>query len=176
MHKLIFFLPLISLIVFQSCGNSQSDCDDPNSDCYEKEDSVVEEVILDPFAYDSVYAQELGADEYGMKTYVMAFLYESPNRDLDSTEAADLQRAHLDNINKMAEEGQLVLAGPFYGDGPLRGIYVFNVPTLEEAEALTNSDPAVQAGSLKMELQLWYGSAALMEVNNIHKKIAKDPV
>ena len=55
----------------------------------------------------------------------------------------------------------------------LRGIYIFNVETIEEAEKLTKSDPAIQAGSLTMELKEWYGSAALMLVNDLHKKIAK---
>ena len=122
--------------------------------------------------YDSLYAAELGADEWGMKVYTMAFLKSGPNEDLDSAESAALQRAHLDNINKMAEEGKLVLAGPFDHDGELRGIYIFDA-TLEEAEELTNSAPAVQAGSLVMELIPWYGSAAIMEVNAIHQKIAK---
>ncbi|MBI3133036.1 MAG: hypothetical protein HYZ14_00030 [Bacteroidetes bacterium] len=127
-------------------------------------------------AYDSLYAQKLGADEYGMKTYVMAFLKDGPNNDLDSAEAAQLQMEHMANINRMAEEGKLVLAGPFYSKegSDLRGIYVFNVETIEEAEELTKSDPAVQAGSLTMDLQMWYGSAALMEVNAIHKRVAKE--
>ena len=47
---------------------------------------------------------------------------------------------------------------------------------MEEAEELTNSDPAVQAGSLIMELIPWYGSAGVMEVNNIHKKVAKEVI
>ncbi len=56
-------------------------------------------------------------------------------------------------------------------DGPLRGIYVFDVRTVAEAEALTKTDPAIQAGSLVMELHPWYGSAALMMVNEVHAKI-----
>jgi uncharacterized protein YciI len=134
-------------------------------------DSIVP--VVDPYAYDSTYAAALGADEYGMKAYVMAFLKAGPNRDMDSAQAAELQRGHMDNINRMAEEGKLVLAGPFLHDGDLRGIYVFNVATVEEAEALTNTDPAIQAGSLVMELIPWYGSAALMDVNNLHKKASK---
>lgn len=47
------------------------------------------------------------------------------------------------------------------------------VETVEEAEALTNTDPAIKAGSLVMELLPWYGSAALMKVNDIHGQIAK---
>ena len=112
-----------------------------------------------------------GADEYGMRTYVMALLKKGPNRDLDSARAAELQMAHMENIGRMAEAGDLVLAGPFLHDGDLRGIYVFDVTTVEEAEALTNTDPAVQAGSLVMELYPWYGSAAMLEVNRIHERV-----
>jgi uncharacterized protein YciI len=106
-----------------------------------------------------------------MKAYVMAFLKKGPNRNQDSIEAARLQAAHMANIRRMAEEGSLVLAGPFMDDGDLRGIYLFNVSTVEEARRLTDSDPAVRAGRLVMELHPWYGSAALMEVTRIHKTI-----
>ena len=119
--------------------------------------------------YDSVKAAEYGADEYGMKKYVMAFLKRGPNRDLDSADAVKLQMAHMDNIGRMAEAGKLVLAGPFFGAGEIRGIYIFNVRSLKEAEDLTNTDPAIQAGSLVMELKEWYGSAGIMAVTDIHK-------
>lgn len=117
---------------------------------------------------DTALAKALGADDYGMKQYVMAFLKAGPNRDRTPEEAAKLQKAHLDNIGRMAAEGTLVLAGPFLDDGEIRGIYIFNVKTIEEAKALTETDPAIQAGSLVMELHPWYGSAALMKVNEIH--------
>jgi len=123
--------------------------------------------------FDAELAAELGADDYGMRRYVMAFLKSGPNRPEDPEEAQALQRAHLDNIRRMAEEGKLVLAGPFMDGGNIRGIYVFAVDSVEEAEALTATDPAVQAGSLVMELHPWYGSAALMKVNDIHAGIAK---
>ena len=123
--------------------------------------------------YDSILAQKTGADDYGMKQYVMAFLKAGPNRSQDSATAADLQKAHMANINRMAEEGKLVMAGPFMDGGELRGIYVFNVTTVEEAKALTETDPAVQAGRLVMELHPWYGSAALIEMNDLHKRVSK---
>ncbi len=120
---------------------------------------------------DAALAQELGADEYGMKQYVLAFLKRGPNRDRSPEEAAKLQKAHLDNIGRLAEAGKLVLAGPFLDNGDIRGIYVFNVKTIEEAKALTETDPAIKAGSLVMELHPWYGSAGLMKVNEIHKML-----
>ena len=144
--------------------------------CEPRERECKDEIAADPsteMEYDSTYAEHLGADDYGMKSYVMAFLKKGPNRDQDSATRADLQRAHLDNITRLANEGKLVMAGPFLDDGDIRGIYIFNVTTIQEAEQLTNSDPAIKAGSLIMELHPWYGSAGLMEMNEIHKKIAK---
>ena len=127
-------------------------------------------------AYDQDLAKKFGADDYGMKKYVLAFLKRGPNQDLDSLKKMELQMAHLANITRMAEEGKLVLAGPFFGNDDLRGIYIFDVQSLKEAEDLTNSDPAIQAGSLAMELKEWYGSAALVGVNETHKKLMKKQI
>lgn len=124
--------------------------------------------------YDSLLAAELGADAYGMRTYVLALLKAGPNRSQDSTEAARLQRAHMDNIQRMADEGQLVLAGPFIDSGELRGIYVFDAESVEEAREMTMTDPAVQAGRLEMELHRWYGSAALLELEDIQRRITRE--
>ncbi|MCB0731928.1 MAG: hypothetical protein KDC88_12925 [Ignavibacteriae bacterium] len=126
--------------------------------------------------FDNLKAIKYGADDYGMKSYVMAFLKRGPNRDQDSITAAELQNAHLKNIIRMANEGVLILAGPFLDDGEIRGIYIFNVETVEEAKALTATDPAIQAGRLEMELHPWYGSAALMEVTQISKTLAKKSI
>lgn len=123
--------------------------------------------------YDSIKANKYGADKYGMKKYVLAFLKRGAYKEKDSVKAAELQAAHLRNINQMVEEGKLVLAGPFLDGGELRGIYIFNVQSIEEAETLTNTDPAIKAGSLVMELKPWYGSAALLEITDIHKIIAE---
>lgn len=121
--------------------------------------------------YDSVLARKLGADERGMKKYVMAFLKRGPNRNLDSLTGAKLQEAHMNNIGRMMKEGSLILAGPFMDNGDIRGVYVFNVGTIEEAKKLTETDPAIQAGRLVMELHPWYGSAALMKVIEIHETL-----
>jgi uncharacterized protein YciI len=123
--------------------------------------------------FDAQAAGSFGANENGMRKYVIAFLKRGPNRPTDPKKAEELQAAHMKNINRMAGEGKLVLAGPFMEDGELRGIYIFSVATLAEAEALTNTDPAVKAGSLVMELKEWYGSAALMAVNGIHKRLTR---
>lgn len=126
--------------------------------------------------YDAALAERLGADEYGMAKYVVAFLRAGPRADQSPEEAKELMKAHLANINRMADEGTLVVAGPFLDDGPLRGIYIFRVETVEEARALTATDPAVQAGRLVMELHPWYGSAALREVTPLQRRLERKDI
>jgi len=126
--------------------------------------------------YDSLLARKTGADEFGMKEYVLALLKTGPVKIQDSTQRAELQRKHLQNIMRLAANGSLVLAGPFLDDQSLRGIFIFNVRTVEEAQALAETDPAVQAGLFVLEFHPWYGSAALMEVTRIHKTIEKKSV
>jgi len=123
--------------------------------------------------YDSTLAKKLKADDYGMRKYVMCFLKTGPNKSLSADSANKVQAAHLKNIKHLADQGKLVVAGPFMDETELEGIFVFNVQTLEEAQALANTDPAVKAGILIMELHPWYCSAALIEVPAIHKKIQK---
>lgn len=123
--------------------------------------------------YNAELAKKLGADDYGMKKYVIAFLKAGPNRSQDSATAAQLQSAHMANIQRMADAGQLVLAGPFMDGGDLKGIYIFNVETIEKAKALTETDPAIKAGRLIMELHPWYGSASLIQTPEIHKTLQK---
>jgi len=161
MKALINVAILLSIFLMTSCHLHVK------SDSLENNTEVV---------FDSVKAKKYGADEYGMKKYVMAFLKKGPNRNMDKDSAMKLQMAHLKNINRLAEEGKLVLAGPFFGDQDLRGIYLFNVESIVEAEELTNSDPAIKAGSLEMELLEWYGSAALVGLNDIHKTLAKKDI
>lgn len=127
----------------------------------------------EPTGYDAALATKLGADELGMHHYVLAFLKPGPKRDQPPEEAKRLMQAHLANIGRLAEARKLVLAGPFEDDGAFAGIYVFDVTTIAEATELTRTDPAIQAGRLEMELHPWYGSAALIALDPIHKRVQK---
>jgi uncharacterized protein YciI len=138
-------------------------------------ENVVETTQAAP-SYNAALAEELGADEYGMRSYVMVILKTGPNDKTltDETKRADIFKGHFSNMRILAEDKKLILAGPF-GDpeGIKRGLYIFNVKTIEEAQELVMTDPAVKAGIFTPEFTPYYGSAALIQVNSVHKQIAK---
>jgi uncharacterized protein YciI len=102
---------------------------------------------------------EVGPGGYEMTTYYVGFLSKGARWTPESTpETERLQKAHLDNIVRMQKEGKLVIAGPFLDNGDLRGLYVFRVGSAAEAQAFADTDPAIQAGRLRLELHPWYAA------------------
>jgi uncharacterized protein YciI len=126
-----------------------------------------------PVAYDEALASRLGADEYGMRSYVLVVLKTGPKKMPAGQERDEIFRGHFANMKRLAEEGKLVLAGPFDGVDGWRGLFVFAVKEIEEAKALASSDPVLISGEMVAEYHKYYGSAALPLVNEIHAKIAR---
>lgn len=128
-------------------------------------------------AYDSTLAASLGADDYGMKWYVLAILKTGPNDIQDKALRDSLFAGHFSNMDRMAEAGQLIVAGPIAkNDKTYRGIFILNVPTLEEATQLIQSDPTIKQQILEAELYRWYGSAALPTYLDDHDRIQKQRI
>jgi uncharacterized protein YciI len=91
-----------------------------------------------------------------LQTAYLAFLTRGPKWTPERTpQSEEIQKAHLANINRLAETGKLVVAGPFGDNGQLRGIFVFKVASLEEAKELAATDPAVKAGRLALDVHTW---------------------
>lgn len=125
--------------------------------------------------FDAELAKKLGADKYGMKSYVLAILKTGPNdASIKGKEREDMFKGHMANMDRLAKEGKLAVAGPFgKNDKAFRGLFILNVTTVEDAKKLTDTDPVVKAGMMIVEFVPWYGSAALMQTNEIHEKIAE---
>jgi uncharacterized protein YciI len=112
--------------------------------------------------YDKALADSLGADDYGMKMYVLVILKSGPVIIENKKTTDSLFVGHLKNIQRLANEGKLVVAGPLQkNEKSYRGIFILNVKTTEEAKTLLQTDPAIKAQLLDSELFEWYGSAAL---------------
>lgn len=126
-----------------------------------------------PASYDAALAQAAGADEMGMRKYVLVILKSSATPVPKGPERDEMFKGHFANMGRLAEEGKLVLAGPLDGKEGWRGLFVLATPDLEEAARWVATDPVVARGEMVPELHALYSSAALMFINETHKKLAK---
>jgi len=95
---------------------------------------------------------------FKLTTMYLGFLKKGPNRrdgDDKVPEIQELQKAHIANIQRLARLGKLVVAGPFGDDGIWRGIFVFRVGSLAEAQELCATDPMIKIDRLRIELHPW---------------------
>ncbi len=101
-------------------------------------------------------------DMPNMRTYYMVFLYRGDKWTPEQNDyTKKIQAGHMQNINRLAAEGKLLVAGPFLDDKELRGIFIFKVDSMEEAQKLCDTDPAVQAGRLRTEIKPWFADKGL---------------
>jgi len=124
-------------------------------------------------AFDAPLAERLGADEYGMRNYVLVILKTGPTPMPKGDKRTEMFKGHFANIQRLAAAGKLAVAGPFDGTEGWRGMFVFAVKDIDEAKALTATDPVIQTGEMVAEYHKLFSSAALMLVNETHQRIAK---
>jgi uncharacterized protein YciI len=129
-------------------------------------------------AFDDALAKRVGADDRGMRNYVLVILRTGPTKVPAGPERDAMFKGHFANMERLSNEGKLALAGPFGTDAGAaaddwRGLFIFAVPTVAEAKALVATDPTIQKGELVAEYHKWYGSAAVMLIPDAHKTIAK---
>ena len=98
--------------------------------------AVAQDAAAGKPAFDAGLAQKTGADDYGMRRYVLVILRTGPTRVVDAEERKAMFAGHMANIQRLAKEGKLALAGPFGDkDGDWRGLFVFAVEDIEAAKA-----------------------------------------
>lgn len=140
MKRIATFLLLTA--VFFSCKDSKEGSKSP-------EPAVSE-------AYDFTKDSSVYSDE--MKRYWLVLLKRGNNRNQDSAASAKIQQGHIANINRLAKEGKIIMAGPVGIDSDLRGIFIMDAKDSTEVEALVNTDTAVMTGRLKMEYYPWWSA------------------
>ena len=93
---------------------------------------------------------------YQMKQYWITLLYKGPNRTQDSAAAAKIQQAHMANIDRLATEGKIIMAGPMGYDRDLRGIFIIDAPDSSTAAGYVKTDSAIVTGRLRFEVHPWW--------------------
>lgn len=124
--------------------------------------------------YDKALADSLGGDDYGMKKFVLAILKTGTLNETNQVVRDSLFRGHMNNINRLVKEGKLLVAGPLMkNEKNYRGIFILDVPSVEEARKLMDTDPVINSKLMDVELFQWYGSAAIGTYLQAHEKIEK---
>lgn len=124
--------------------------------------------------YDEALAKQLGADDYGMKMYVLVMLKSGTNITATKAETDSAFAGHMANIGRLVKLNKLIVAGPLgKNDKNYRGIFILNTKSLDEAKEILATDPAIKANLLDADLFNWYGSAALGEYLKFSEKVGK---
>jgi uncharacterized protein YciI len=136
--KVLFFVLVIGFIA-TGCGN----------DHQSTSASTTQSEKYDLSKDTSVYSGE-------MKRYWLVLLQKGPDRSQDSISAEKIQAAHMANINRLAKEGKLIMAGPIGVEDDLRGIFLMNCADSSEVEDFVKTDSAVITGRLIMKYYPWW--------------------
>ena len=114
--------------------------------------------------YDEALAKKVGADDYGMKSYMFVILKTGSNTSEDEAKMTEAFNGHMENMNTMVDAEKLVVAGSIgKNDKNYRDIFILNETDIEKAKALSQPDLAIKAKYLDYDIFPWYGSAALSE-------------
>jgi len=70
-------------------------------------------------------------------------------QELPQEEVKKIMEGHMANINRLAKEKKLAVAGPFDGGG---GIFIFNTSSVDTAAKWLSTDPGVQAKRWNIEI------------------------
>ena len=98
-----------------------------------------------------------------MATYQFGIALRGPNASEEVTpETQKIQADHVANVFRLLASGKLGAAGPFTDDADIRGIFVFQVGSLDEAKALVETDPAVKTGRLRVEFHPWMAAKGVL--------------
>ena len=124
-------------------------------------------------SYDAALAKKLGGNDGGMRQYVFVLLKTGPTPVPEGDERKAMFAGHMANMNRLAEEGKLVMAGPLDKVDGWRGLFIFAETDIEAVKKMVATDPVIIKGEMIAEYHKWYGSAGVMMLNDIHKKISK---
>jgi len=113
------------------------------------------------------------ADEPQMETYTFVYILTGPTADLDQDAQSKAFAGHFANMKRMAEEGDLLLAGPYGApktDENLRGLWIFNTDQTEKALELARTDPTGKLGVFVFDAIQMKTDDPLLELPRLEKE------
>ena len=107
------------------------------------------------------YKDEALDTTFIMQQYYIVFLKAGTVKSENKEEGDSIMKLHLKHLSRMYEEGYASVSGPFGDDGEIRGITIYNTPTLKKADSLAQMDPMVTSGRLIVETHPWWAAKGM---------------
>jgi uncharacterized protein YciI len=106
----------------------------------------------------------------GMDVYLFGVLRRGATSRATGAEAEALQRAHLENMQRMVDAGLMIGAGPIGDNGDYRGVFIFKNGVRDKIETMLKGDPLIQSGRLVLDLLTWWGPEKIGDAYFANKK------
>ncbi len=118
-------------------------------------------------------ADQKSGPQSAMRDYIFTYLVLDHPEELSEDEMSTAMAGHFSNMTKMAEAGDLLIAGPLAEpriDETYRGIFVFATDDIEKGRSLVASDPSVIAHVFKPEMYVISCDEPLGELTRLEKE------
>lgn len=107
------------------------------------------------------------------QTYTFVYILTGPATDIEPEAQQQAFAGHFANMGLMAEQGDLLAAGPygpFKTDPMLRGLWIFNTDSVNEALEFAATDPPGKLGIFVFEAVQIVTDDALSELTRLEKE------
>jgi len=132
-------------------------------------------LAIQSLAQEPVYETNMvaapGADDHGMKAYVLVILKTGDNPITKQPIPGSIFIGRMNNIRSMADEGKMMIAGHLFpNDNAYRCNFILNTTSPEDACGWVNTDRAVKSKVMDAELYKWYAWASPPAYHEVHNK------
>ncbi|MGJ8635850.1 MAG: YciI family protein [Phycisphaerales bacterium] len=113
------------------------------------------------------------AAESPMDTYTFVYIVTGPATEIDAATQQEAFRGHFSNMKRMAEAGDLLIAGPYWQPksfDDLRGMWIFATDDVDEARTHASTDPPGQLGIFIFEALQLKTDDALLELPRLERE------
>jgi uncharacterized protein YciI len=108
-----------------------------------------------------------------VRDYVFVFIRTGPLRTPTPEQSQEAMQGHFANMGRLADEGKLLIAGPYADPRPTpdhRGLFVMDETEVAEGLELANTDPAAAMGVFVMSAHRFTTDRPLTDLPRLEKE------
>ena len=100
--------------------------------------------------------------KYEMGTFYVCLLIKPANFSPNQL-PKEVQQDHLKHVQGLIASGKAAIAGPFFDNNRIAGVFVLNASSAEEARSIEEADPLVKDGGFSVEVLKWWAAKGIMK-------------